>query len=295
MSDSLLPRVSVIVPHYRDFTRLRRCLESLERQTYPAGLTEFIVADNNSPEGEAAVTAVIAGRAAMVVVREKGAGPARNGGAGVATGEVLAFIDSDCIAEPEWIAEGVSALADYDFIGGRMKVLVDDVARMTPAEAFERVFAFNNEEYITKKHFTVSANLLCPRTLFERVGGFRTTVSEDVEWAHRAIGMGYRIGYAPRAVVGHPARQTWSELIAKWRRMTAESYALITERRGGRALWLLRSLALPASAVAHTPKVLASAELKRLDQRTAAIAILFRLRFWRMFEALRLAARDASR
>ncbi len=295
MTDPLLPRVSVIVPHYRDFARLHLCLESLGRQSYPAGLTEIIVADNNSPEGVAAVAAAVAGRAAVVVVTEKGAGPARNGGAAAATGEVLAFIDSDCIAEPEWVAEGVRALASYDFIGGRMKVLVGDMARMTPAEAFERVFAFDNEDYITNKSFTVSANLMCPRSLFESVGGFRTTVSEDVEWAHRAIGLGYRLGYASRAVVGHPARRTWSELIAKWRRMTAESYALITERRGGRALWLLRSLVLPASAVAHTPKVLASGELQRLDQRTAAIGILFRLRLWRMFEALRLAAKDASR
>ena len=293
-SDSRHPRVSVIIPHYRDLAGLGRCLDSLALQTYPAALAEIIVADNASPEGEAAVAAVAGGRARVIVVTERGAGPARNGGARLATGEVLAFIDSDCVAEPEWLSQGVAALAGHDFIGGRVKVLVDDVARMTPVEAFERVFAFDFESYINKKGFTGSGNLFCPRDIFERVGGFRATVSEDVEWSHRATGLGYRLGYAPTAIVGHPARKAWPELVAKWRRTIAESYALISEKRGGRVWWLLRTLALPASAVAHTPKVLASPELPTMGQKTAALATLFRIRFWRVAEALRVLRRDLA-
>jgi glycosyltransferase involved in cell wall biosynthesis len=75
-----VPKVSVIIPHYRDLARLDKCLTALGRQTYPRDCIEIIVADNASPEGETAVAAAIAGRSRLVVVREKGAGLARNGG-----------------------------------------------------------------------------------------------------------------------------------------------------------------------------------------------------------------------
>jgi glycosyltransferase involved in cell wall biosynthesis len=285
-----IPKVSVIVPHYRDLGGLALCLAALERQTYPRDDFEIVVGDNNSPEGEAAVAAVIAGRARLVVIREKGAGPARNGAAAVARADILAFTDSDCVPEPAWLSEGLAGLAKHDFVGGKVRVLVDDMARMTSTEAFERVFAFDFKDYILNKGFTGSGNLFCARTLFETVGGFRSVVSEDVEWSHRARGMGFTLGYAPKAVIGHPARRTWPELLIKWKKANAEAYNLLIERRGGRLWWLLRSLALPASAVAHTPKVLASPELETLGQRLAALSTLYRVRWWRFVDALQLLA-----
>jgi GT2 family glycosyltransferase len=288
------PKVSVIVPHYRDLRGLALCLEALDRQTYPRSDFEIVVGDNNSPEGEAAVAKVIDGRARLVVIREKGAGPARNGAAAAARGHILAFTDSDCVPEPMWLAEGVAALEKHDFVGGHVRVLVDDVARMTPTEAFERVFAFDFKDYILNKGFTGSGNLFCARTLFEKVGGFRSVVSEDVEWSHRARSLGFTLGYAPRAVVGHPARRTWPELTIKWRKANSEAYNLLIERPGGRLWWFLRSLALPASAVAHTPKVLASSELDTVGQRAAAIFTLHRVRWWRFVHALRLLAGHAA-
>ena len=282
------PKVSVVVPHYRDLTGLDICLTALGRQTWPAADFEIVVADNASPEGEAAVAKVIAGRARLVVVEAKGAAPARNGGVAAARGEILAFTDSDCQPSPEWLAEGLAALAQFDLVGGAMAVLVEDATHVTSAEAFERVFAFDNAAYVRDKAFTVTANLFCPRALFDRVGGFRTGVSEDLEWSHRARDAGYRIGYAPAAVVGHPARRTWAELTTKWRRVDKETFGLSSARPGGRLKWLLRALALPVSALVHTPKVLASRQLSRMGERLGAIVILFRLRTWRAFDCLGL-------
>ncbi len=293
-STSAPPRVSVIVPHYNDLGGLGICLDRLEAQTLSRDAFEIIVGDNNSPQGEAAVAAVIAGRARLVVVKERGAGPARNGAAAVARSGTLAFIDSDCQAEPAWLAEGLEALKRFDFVGGRVKVLVDDPTHLSGAESFERVFAFDFDSYINRKGFTGSGNLFCPRALFEAVGGFRTGVSEDVEWSRRAIAAGYRLGYAPLAVIGHPARRDWPELIAKWKRLNIEAFGLMSQQPGGRLRWLARSLAMPASAIIHTAKVMRSSELEGLDQRLSALVTLYRLRLWRMGDALRLlAARSA--
>lgn len=282
------PQVSVIVPHYQDLARLQLCLEALGRQTIPRERFEIIVADNNSPCGEAAVAEAIARRARLTIVREKGAGPARNGGVALARGSILAFTDSDCVPEPQWLEEGLKGLEAADFVGGTVEVLVDDPQAMTPVECFERVFAFDFKTYILKKEFTGSGNLFCPRRVFDAVGGFASGVSEDVEWCMRARAAGYSIGFAPRAVVGHPARRSWSEMEIRWKRLNSESYHLLRRRPAGRAKWLVKSLLMPASAVVHTVKVLASPRLERLRDRLKAIAVLHRVRWFRMVDGLRL-------
>ncbi len=281
---SSVPTISVIVPHYNDLANLSRCLDALDRQTMGGPEVEIVVADNQSPQGEAAVAEVIGGRAKLVSVAERGAGPNRNGGVAASTGRLLAFIDSDCVATPRWLEEGVRALEHHDFVGGRVSVLVDDPEHMTPTEAFETVFAFNFEDYIQRKGFTGSGNLFVSRRVFDAVGGFRAAVSEDVDWSHRARAMGFRLGYAPEAEVGHPARRSWHELMAKWRRVNREMYLLAADQPRGRLHWLARTWAMPASALAHTPRVLTSRDVPNMAARIAALGVLYRLRLWRFVD-----------
>lgn len=284
-------RISVIVPHYQDLDGLAKCLAALDVQTLPRSRFEIVVADNNSPCGLAAVETVIAGRATLVSVLEKGAGPARNGAVAASSGAILAFIDSDCVAEPQWLEQGLAGLERFDLVGGRVRVLVQDPGHMTPAEAFERVFAFDFDTYINKKGFTGAGNMFCRRELFDRVGPFGVGMSEDVDWSRRAVAAGARLGYVAEAAIGHPARITWAQLSGKWRRINAETFGLMAGRKDQRTRWLLRNLLVPLSAFAHTPKVIRSRELDTLSQRLAALAMLYRLRFWRFADALALLAR----
>ena len=169
-----------------------------------------------------------------------------------------------------------------------MRVLVDGDRALTGAEAFEVEFAFNNEDYVRRKGFSVTANLFCRRQVFESVGGFAVGISEDYDWCQRAKAQGFGVLYAPRAVVGHPARRDWVELKHKWARLNRETYAIFATTPLGRLAWVVRSIALPASAIAHTPRVLRSAKLPRVEDKLTAIATLYRLRFWRCVDALRL-------
>lgn len=287
-TDSALPTVSVIVPHYRDFLRLDQCLAALLSQTYPTEKVEIIVADNDPPDAEAMVAEVVRGRARLVMVAERGAGPARNGGVAASTGEVLAFTDADCLPDPDWIRAGVRALSGADLVGGRVDVSIRSAGTPTPIEAFELVFAFDNRRYVTRQGFTVTANLFCRRAMFEAIGGFRTGVSEDLEWSRRATSAGYRLVYAPDAAVRHPARRFWSELVTKWKRINAETYGLSASEKGRTIRWLFRNSLLPASAVVHTPRVLVSRRLPRLHDKLGALVVLYRLRFWRLGDALRV-------
>ena len=286
-----MPSVSVIVPHYNDLDRLDQCLAALEVQTMPRSDYEILVADNGTPAGLDAVRAVVRNRARLIEAPIPGAGPARNAGAAEAQGRILAFTDCDCVPEAHWLEEGVRALDMADFVGGRMTVTVRSPGHMSAAEAFETVFAFQNRSYVLKKHFTVTANLFCPAALFKDVGPFRTEVSEDKEWCLRARDKGYRIGYAEKAVVGHPARRNWRELKRKWQRMSAESYALMRERNGSSLCWLLRTWALPLSILPHAVCTLTDDRLPAIRDRAGAVGMLILSRLWRFAEGHRLLLR----
>lgn len=280
-------RVSVVVPHYNDLERLDTCLARLTSQTLPSEEYEVIVADNASPVGEAAVAETIAGRARLVVATEKGAGPARNAGVAASRAPLLAFVDSDCVPEPSWLAAGVAALDRYEVVGGHVTVLVENDP-MSGAEAFEAVFAFDIRRYVKEKGFAGSGNLFCSRATFDAVGPFRTGVAEDIEWSHRATGQGFRLGYAAEAVVGHPARRNWAELKRKWKRTNTERYLLERSKPLGTLRWLAWTALLPASILAHAPKVMIHPALPDGGARLRALGTLARLRLWRAADALGL-------
>ena len=281
--------VSVIIPHYNDLHGLDSCLSALARQSYPGELIEVIVSDNCSPQGAPAVEECVAGRARMVVCETRGAGPARNAGVAASSAPLLAFIDSDCVPEPQWLAAGITALAGHDVVGGAVKVTVTHNGPLSPAEAYEMCFAFNNEAYVRKKGFTGSGNLFTSRRVFDDVGPFKAGLSEDIDWSHRATAKGYRLGYASDAAVTHPARRNWAELRRKWLRTQSELYSLRAPTVPNRLRWLARSWAMPLSIAAHVPAIWSHNRLTNTRDRRAALAGLVQLRLWRFVDGHRLA------
>lgn len=275
--------VSVIVPHFNDLAGLDCCLEALSTQSYPRGAYEIIVADNNSPQGEDCVRKVVSGRAQVVFVSDKGAGPARNGAVKVASGSILAFTDSDCIPDVNWLEKGIGKLKSGEVVGGRVELSLQG-ENLSSAQAFEKVFAFNNEKYITQDKFTITANLFCMRSDFFRVGCFKVGVSEDKEWCHRASEAGLDIVYEPEALVYHPAREDWQELKLKWERINRETYRLYSERRFANILWLIRSFIVLLSIFPHSFQVLFSSKGLTLRSKILALSMLFKQRVWRFFD-----------
>jgi glycosyltransferase involved in cell wall biosynthesis len=286
------PFVSVVIPHYNDLDGLRLCLARLAAQSWPRERMEIIVADNNSRCGIDAVRAAAPG-ATVVPAPIQGAGPARNAGVAASRGDILAFTDSDCVPEPDWLREGIAGLGRFDFVGGQVVTLAADPRHPSPVEAFEIVFNFNFRRYIEEVGFSGTGNLFVPRAIFDRVGPFRAGVSEDMDWCFRARDLGFRIGYAERAVVGHPARRTWAELHGRWARMLSERYQLALTGRFGRPKFALKALAMPFSVLPHAAKILASDRLPDARARLGALAILTRLRLWRTGRMLLLAAGGA--
>lgn len=285
--------ISVVIPHYNDLEHLVRCLDSLRRQTLPRERFEVIVADNNSVGGVAAVQRV-AGDILVAPAPEQGAGPARNAGVARARGTCLAFIDSDCIADEDWLREGVAALERFDYVGGQVITQMGEAAYITPAEAYEAVFAFDFKKYIEKHRFSGSGNLFVPKTVFEQVGGFRAGVSEDMEWCRRANVMGFRLGYAERAIVHHAARREWTELRRKWDRVVAERIRLAMEQPGWRVRWIGYAAVVAASPLADWITVLRSPRLVSLRAKCCGLVGLLRIRGYRSYRMICLLVRPPS-
>ena len=283
---------SVIVPHRDDYENLEVCLSLLQAQSFPKERTEIIVADNMSSRGIDAVRRIVGSRGRVIGVAERGAGPARNAGVRASRGEAIAFIDSDCRPDPRWLEEGLAELRLADFAGGRVDVLVQDQERMTAAEAFETVFAFQNERCVRDKSFTVTASMFVWRSVFAAVGGFENGVPEDLDWCRRARLMGYRIRFASKSVVGHPARRTMPELRRKWRRLTLEWCEAARRDGKGPIFVLLRQWMVLLSILPHALVAMASRRLRGVRNRIMAIGALAEIRAYRFVIAHRALLRS---
>jgi glycosyltransferase involved in cell wall biosynthesis len=105
-----LPKVSIMVPVYNDGAIIGRCIESLRTQTYPEEKIELLVIDDGSTDG--IETWFPQKYPEVKYIRKERSGPdhSRNHAITIASGEILGFIDSDCMADSNWIKEGLSVL-----------------------------------------------------------------------------------------------------------------------------------------------------------------------------------------
>ncbi len=146
----------------------------------------MIVVDNGSRELPEAICASRGAR--LLTEAEPGPGPARNRGVTASSGEILAFIDADCLADPGWLAaaEGVMADPSATILGGDVRIALADPARPTMTEAYESLYAYRMDRYIAREGFTGTGNLVVRRNVLLDVGPFAGIgVAEDRDWGHR--------------------------------------------------------------------------------------------------------------
>lgn len=279
VSNNVWPGAAVIIPHYNDVARLERCLAALMDNDLTE--TEVVVVDNGSTQSLEGLKQTFAD-VRFVVETKAGAAAARNRGVAETAQPFLFFIDADCVPAPDWLETARQIAPMADLIGGRVDVFDETPPPRSGTEAFEAVFAFNFRKYIEVQGFTGAGNLVTRRDVFEDVGGFKGGVSEDLDWSKRAVAMGYRLIYCNELVVSHPSRSDWAALCSKWRRMTQELFATSGTNRIARLRWGLRALAMPASVLAHLPKILFSPNLDGPGERWRATLTLARLRSQRM-------------
>jgi GT2 family glycosyltransferase len=203
---------SVIVPSYRRPEQLAACLRSLARQTCSSADFEVIVVDDAgmpralAPIAEAGYPFVCH----LVSQNNRGAAAARNAGARIARGRLLAFTDDDCEPEPGWLeilGRTMAAGAEGALVGGRV---VNALIRNRFASATQTLvdFLVEHDSVNARPGRLLTSNNLCvPSVAFHELGGFdpafRGAGGEDREFCLRWAHGGRRAVYAPEAVVRH--------------------------------------------------------------------------------------------
>uniref|UniRef100_A0A831XMY8 Mycofactocin system glycosyltransferase n=1 Tax=Geobacter metallireducens TaxID=28232 RepID=A0A831XMY8_GEOME len=216
------PSVSIVIPVKDRAGELRRCLASLNDLSYPQDLIQVIVVDDGSSDDSAEV----ARRAGALVIPSGGTGrgpaAARNKGAVAARGDILAFIDSDCTASREWLAELIPLFDDHRTaaVGG----LVDGMCTESAVDRYEAVMSslsLGSRERTGSggddTFYLPSCNLLVRRLAFRSVDGFDETmyVGEDVDLTWRLRDHGWTIVYLPKGRVHHEHRSTLRSFMSR--------------------------------------------------------------------------------
>jgi cellulose synthase/poly-beta-1,6-N-acetylglucosamine synthase-like glycosyltransferase len=228
-----VPSVSVIVPAFNEAARIASTVAALRAQDYPPGKLQIIVVDNGSTDGTFELLAAMPGILALRETRP-GSYAARNLALSHARGEVVAFTDADCRADPGWVRHAVAHLADrgVGIVAGHVELDFGRRPRLSASELFEKCFAFKQADN-ARNRVCVTANWISRRELLEEFGRFDAGVKSggDHHLATRIAAAGHRIVYARDAVVFHPARADFQELTRKRRRVIGGVFS--TQYRAG--------------------------------------------------------------
>jgi glycosyltransferase involved in cell wall biosynthesis len=277
-------QLSVIIPHLNEPDDLRRCLLSLDAQHADGVPFEIIVVDNGSTEMPEGACSNIQN---LRLEREAlpGPGPARNLGANLARAEVLAFIDSDCIAQPGWVRAIVGCMAknpNIDLVGGDIGILINNPQHPSAVESYESIYSYRARVYVERYGFAATGNMAVRRRVFHAVGPFGGIATmEDTDWGKRATAQGYRIAFLSEARVLTPSCKSFAELARRWDRHVAHEYGKVAGRPAAMLRWLASCTIVVASPLAESVKILRTDRVSGLRNRILALACLTRIRLHR--------------
>ncbi|MBF0677741.1 MAG: glycosyltransferase family 2 protein [Devosia sp.] len=288
------PRVSIILPHLNE-PDLLTCLRSLDRQRADGIPFEILVVDNGStvlPEG----TVSLVPGARLLSQPIPGPGPARNLGAEEAKGDLLLFIDADCIAMPGWLSRIVNYFdehPDVDVVGGDIRIQPAKASDLTAVEAYESVYSYRARNYVERCGFAATGNMAVRADVFRKVGPFGGIgTMEDTAWGQRATALGHRIAFVEGACVKTPSCRSFAELAKRWDRHVAHEFGSIDKSRLGTARWLAKSAVMALSPLGEIPTILRSNRLETGRERRLCFTCLAQVRLYRAQRMAGLVWRD---
>lgn len=202
-------KVSVVIPTYNRRPSLERCLLSLAAQSFPAQEYEVVVVADGCTDGTLELLRTFT---APFMLRwfaqpNQGAPAAQNSGVAAANGDIILFLDDDCICDPELVAAHCEAHAQ----GSRLVVIGAVLLHpeSPPGTLHNMVKELEDAEWrrLCSQGTRQSDLMLCANSSIARHAAldcrFDTTYMRmhDVEAGIRLWAKGYRPRFAPKAIV----------------------------------------------------------------------------------------------
>lgn len=200
--------ISVVIPTYNEENCIEECLRSILDGTEKP--LEIIVADGGSTDA----TVEIAKRVGVNVIPNphKHAAGGRNEGIKVAKGNVIAFIDADCIADADWLKEIKYTFANENVDG--LGTYIEPAEFANKYEKFWGIFSlkmimtYGDEPYYVKNKTLndafITASCAYTKELLDKLNGFDNWFAnnaEDIDICWRALDAGARLKYEPKAKI----------------------------------------------------------------------------------------------
>jgi GT2 family glycosyltransferase len=205
-----VPRFSIVIPAHRDGPAFRRCLEAALDQDY-RNYEVIVAADRLLTRMPEEVIQVETGAASDTSPAEK-----RDAAFGVATGDILAYLDDDAYPRRDWLSSAARHFEDNAQAVGGPGVTPPDSpwAERVGGAVYESPAgsAFLRYRFLPQPAREVSDypgyNLLVRREALEAVGGWGTTFygGEDTVLCLKLAAAGWLVHYAPDVVVYHRRR-----------------------------------------------------------------------------------------
>lgn len=245
--------ISVIVPVLNRENDIGRCIESLLALDYPS--FEVIVVDNGSSDK---TQDIVSNYPVKMVVEEKGgAYAARNTGIGIAQGEIIAFTDSDCVVDKDWL-RNLSRNYTDEIVGGvgghllpyKPSTIVEEFLSFSPLRIFHSpesvVIQRQANRFISGA--LGSANMSYRKNVLKEVGGFCEEFAVhcgayDLCW--RVQRAGYEVIYESKAMVSHKLRSSLSQLIKQFFCFGRCQPQLLKKQPGGFSYIKIKTYLLP--------------------------------------------------
>ena len=212
------PRVSVVVCAYNAERTMEECLESLTALRYPN--FEVIVVDDGSTDSTRAIAERYP-QFRLISHENRGLAVARNEGIHAASGEIVAFTDSDCAVDPDWLTFLVHRLLSENFaaVGGPNLPPPEDhwipeVVARSPGGPTHVLLTDFEAEHIPGCNMAFWRDKLFEVGLFDPI--YRAA-GDDVDICWSLQNAGYKIGFAASALVWHRRRATIAAYLGQQR------------------------------------------------------------------------------
>lgn len=211
------PRVSFVIPCYNEREYVRGCLASIAGQLADPESYEVIVVDNGSRDGTREAASALGAR--VLLNERRGAAASRNLGAGAARGELLAFVDADCLLPPRWLPALSAHVLEGAAAAAAPAVPVEEGITWVE-QAWADVFVCMARRSPGGVHTVsnlASSNLLMAKSLFNDAGGFDEALlsCEDYDLSQRLLKKGRLVLDESIAVLHLRESKTLGELFRR--------------------------------------------------------------------------------